>query len=269
MEALNKKEYYRGQIQVMVLGIYHMKGDKGRHVFSTEVDDVLSARRQREIQLLVENLAKWKPDIIAVEVLREKEDMLNAVYQEYLEGKRKYEQEENLPFLSSRNEIVQVGFRIAQYLNHKKILAVDFYSDYPEWMTVEMIKEVMYYKPSGFNAEKLLAEDNRKLKNLSISDYLYWLNSEPKLSFNDACMVSTALEHQNRKVAFTVVSNWFERNLGIVRNLKEALPPEAHKVLLIYGVAHVPLLRYIIEISPKFNFISPLAYLKTEGKTNE
>ena len=110
----------------MILGIYHMDGGKGKHVYEQEIEDVLSPRRQKEIQLLAKNLAKWKPDIIAVEVLREKENLLNAIYLEYLEGKRNFEHEENLPFLSSRNEVVQIGFRIAKYLNHKKILAVDF-----------------------------------------------------------------------------------------------------------------------------------------------
>ncbi len=269
MKALNKKGKREKQIQVMILGIYHMEGEKGRHVYEKEIDDVLSPRRQKEIELLVGNLAKWKPDIIAVEVLREKENLLNVMYREYLKGKRNFEREENLPFLSSRNEVVQVGFRLAKYLNHKKILAVDFYPDYPEWMTIEMIKEVMYYKPSGLNFEKLFAEDIEKLKELPIPDYLYWLNSEPMVNFNDSGMVGTALEYENRKVAFAVVSNWFERNLGIVRNLKEVLPPEAEKVLLLYGAAHVPLLKYIIKVSSRFSFISPLPYLKTKGEVDE
>ncbi len=259
MKAFDKKEE---QIQVMILGIYHMDGGKGKHVYEQEIEDVLSPKRQKEIQLLAKNLAKWEPDIIAVEVLREKENLLNAIYLEYLEGKRNFEHEENLPFLSSRNEVVQIGFRIAKYLNHKKILAVDFYPDYPEWITIEMIREVMYHKPSGFYHEKLFAENIKKSKELPIPDYLYWLNSQPMVNLNDSVMIDISLEYENRKVAFAVASNWFERNLGIVRNLKEALPPDVKKVLLLYGAGHVPLLKYIIEVSSRFNFISPLPYLK-------
>ncbi len=261
----------KGQIQVMVLGVYHMESSN-RHVFTTEVDDVLVPKKQYEIQLLVENLARWKPDTIAVEVPRNKEDELNAVYQEYIKGTRKFDRKEkNRSLLSSRSEVVQIGFRLAQHLNHGRILAVDCFPEYPEWITEDMIREVMYYKPclGSFDPEKMMMEDSQKLKELSISQYLYWLNCEPQISFNDAMMVSIALEHENKKAAFTITSNWFERNLGIVRNLKQALSPEIKRVLLLYGVGHVPTLRYIMEISPLFCPVSPLLYLKTKGEGNE
>lgn len=267
----NKQKYYEGQIQVMVMGVYHMESSK-RHVFVTEVDDVLASKKQYEIRLLVENLARWKPDIIAVEVPRNKEDELNAVYQEYVKGTKKFDREEKFPSLfSSRNEVVQIGFRLAQHLNHDRILAVDWFPEYPEWITEDMIRKVMYYKPSlgSFDPEKMRMEDSQKLKELSISQYLYWLNCEPQISLNDAMMVSIALEHENKKAAFTVTSNWFERNLGIVRNLKQALSPEIKRVLLLYGAGHVPTLRYIMEISPLFYPVNPLPYLKTKEGENE
>ena len=268
MSRFNEQKYHEGQIQVMVLGVYHMESSK-RHVYNKEVDDVLAPKRQYELRLLVENLARWKPDIIAVEVLRNKEGELNAVYQEYVEGIKKFDREEKLPSpFSSRSEVVQIGFRLARHLNHNRILAVDWFPEYPEWITEDMIREVMYYKPylDSYDPEKILVEMNQKLKEFSISQYLYWLNCEPQVSFNDAMMVSIALEHENKKAAFAIASNWFERNLGIVRNLKQTLSPEVKRVLLLYGVAHVPTLRHIMEISPLFCPVSPLPYLKTRRR---
>ena len=48
-----------------------------RHVSITEVDDVLAPKRQHEIKMLIENLTRWKSEIIAVEFPRDKEDELN------------------------------------------------------------------------------------------------------------------------------------------------------------------------------------------------
>ncbi len=252
------------QIQIMILGVYHMVSSK-RHISNIDVDDVLAPKRQYEIEMLVENLARWKPESIAVEVSREKEDELNTIYQEYIKGIRRYDREEKsyLP-LPTRSEIVQIGFRLAQRLNHTRILAVDCFPEYPEWITEDMIREVMHYKPhlGSFNLEKMMKEQSEKLKEFSLTQYLFWLNCEPQISLNDAMMISIAIEHENKKSSFAIISNWFERNLGIVRNLKEALSPEIHRVLLLYGVGHIPFLRYIMEISPIFRPISPLPYLK-------
>jgi hypothetical protein len=266
MNKFDRPKCREGQIQVMIMGVYHMESSK-RHIFNTEVDDVLTPKRQHEIERLVENLSKWKPDIIAVEFPHDKENELNAVYQEYVKGIRRYDREEKFSLhLSSRNEIVQIGFRLAQYLNHDRILALDWFPEYPEWITEDMIKEVMYYKPhlTSFDPEKMAKEQSKKLKELSIPQYLYWLNSEPQISFNDAMMFSIALEHENKKAAFAIISNWFVRNLGIVRNLKGSILPGIKRVFLLYGAGHVPILRYIMEISPLFCPVSPLPYLKNE-----
>ncbi len=151
MNRFEEQNCEKGQIRVMVLGMYHM-GNAGRHVVESEVDDILSPRRQREIEILVKNLAKWKPDIIAVEFPAEKEDELNALYKEYAKGGKAFDREdESRPILSSRNEVVQIGFRLAQYLNHEKLLAIDWFPEFPDWITEEIIKDVMYYKPLAFD----------------------------------------------------------------------------------------------------------------------
>jgi len=268
VNKLDVPKWSEGRIQVMILGTYHMETSK-RHVFITEVDDVLAPKRQHEIKMLIENLARWKSEIIAVEFPRDKEDELNAIYQEYVRGIRRYDRQEKLgSLLSSRSEVVQIGFRLAQHLNHDRILAVDWFPEYPEWITEDVIREVMYYKPhlEPLDPEKMTRELSEKLKELSISQYLRWLNSEPQIDLNDAMMFSIALEHENKKAAFAIISNWIERNLGIVRNLKGALSPGSKRVLLLYGAGHVPVLKYIMDISPLFCPVSPLPYLKTKGE---
>ncbi len=126
----------------------------------------------------------------------------------------------------------------------------------------------MYYKPhlEPLDPEKMTREQSEKLKEHSISQYLRWLNSEPQVNLNDAMMFSIALEHENKKAAFAIISNWIKKNLGIVRNLKEALSPGIKRVLLLCGAGHMPDLKYIMDISPLFCPVSPLTYLKTKGE---
>ena len=41
MDNFNKQKCQKGQIQVIVLGVYHMRGSES-HVYNGEVDDVLA-----------------------------------------------------------------------------------------------------------------------------------------------------------------------------------------------------------------------------------
>src|SRR5436190_19148253 len=54
------------EVQVMLLGAHHFD-NPGRDVVKQQVDDVLAPERQKEIVALVEKLAHWHPDQIAVE----------------------------------------------------------------------------------------------------------------------------------------------------------------------------------------------------------
>ncbi len=249
------------QVKVMLLGTFHME-NPGRDVIRPEVDDVLSPKRQKEISALIKSLAKWEPEIIAVEFPYEKQDELNALYKNYIQNPTAFEDSH----LSPRNEIVQIGFRLAKHLNHEKLLAVDWFPEFPEWITKEDFEDVMYFTPEMrlWDRKQIELEEKNKLEKLTIAQYLYWLNLKPRINTNDTIMIDISLEHKNKKVAFTIASNWFERNLGIVRNLKEILPGGIKRVLLLYGAGHIPMLNYIMEMSSIFCPVSPLPYLKEE-----
>ena len=249
------------QVKVMLLGTFHME-NPGRDVIRPEVDDVLSPKRQKEISALIKSLAKWEPEIIAVEFPYEKQDELNALYKNYIQNPTAFEDSH----LSPRNEIVQIGFRLAKHLNHEKLLAVDWFPEFPEWITKEDFEDVMYFTPGMrlWDRKQIELEEKNKLEKLTIAQYLYWLNLKPRINTNDTIMIDISLEHKNKKVAFTIASNWFERNLGIVRNLKEILPGGIKRVLLLYGAGHIPMLNYIMEMSSIFCPVSPLPYLKEE-----
>ena len=253
------------KVKVMLLGTYHME-NPGRDVIKPEGDDVLSPKRQKEIEALVKGLARWEPEIIAVEFPYEKQDELNALYKKYIQNPTAFKDSN----LSPGNEIVQIGFRLAKRLNHEKLLAVDWFPEFPEWITKEDFENVMYFTPEtrSWNREQIEYEVKNKLEKLTIAQYLYWLNSKPRININDTIMIDISLEHKNKKAAFTIATNWFERNLGIVRNLKEILPGGVKRVLLLYGAGHIPMLNYIMEMSSMFCPVSPLPYLEEENYEN-
>ena len=56
------------EVQVVLLGMYHF-ANPGLDAVKLRVDDVLAPARQREIADLVERLATWHPEQVAVEWL--------------------------------------------------------------------------------------------------------------------------------------------------------------------------------------------------------
>ena len=100
-------------VEVMVLGTYHFS-NPGQDVVNMEVDDFLAPRRQQEIAILVNALAEWQPTKIGVE--DEVSDANLAVAD--------YDQTEEL-LTTTRNESVQVGYRLARMLGHANVYGFD------------------------------------------------------------------------------------------------------------------------------------------------
>src|ERR1700749_1073671 len=121
--------------EVLVLGVYHM-ANPGRDIFNVQADDVLAPKRQREIAELAEALKQFRPTKIAVEA-DYGTDAIPKRYAEYLAGKHEL----------TRNEIEQIGFRLAKELGHKSIYPVDADGDFP------FQRVVNYAKATGQSAK--------------------------------------------------------------------------------------------------------------------
>ena len=92
------------RIEVLLLGSYHMS-NPGLDQFNLEADDVLTSKRQSEIQELVERLADFRPTKVAVEAPF-RDSTTVAQYREYVNGESELR----------RSEEEQIGFRLAKML---------------------------------------------------------------------------------------------------------------------------------------------------------
>ena len=98
--------------QILVLGTYHMS-NPGDDMYNMQPDDVLSPKRQREIAQLIEVLKRFHPTKIAIEADIGSQ-RVEKEYSNYLAGN----------YALSRNEIDQIGYRLAKELGHHAIYPV-------------------------------------------------------------------------------------------------------------------------------------------------
>jgi hypothetical protein len=102
---------------VMLVGTYHLS-NPGKDINNVKAVDILTPQRQREIGKVVAALAKFAPTRVAVEW---PEQIVNERYAKFRAGQ--------LP--ESRNEVVQLGFRLAHQRNLATVQGIDVDGDFP------------------------------------------------------------------------------------------------------------------------------------------
>jgi hypothetical protein len=104
----------RDVVKVMVLGTYHFS-NPGLDVVNMKVDDVRTPQRQAELSALTERLAAFQPTVVTVESTRRTDGLLSEGYQAF--------KSEDLA--TDPDEIVQIGYRLANRLGIERVYAID------------------------------------------------------------------------------------------------------------------------------------------------
>ena len=104
-------------VEVMIVGGFHM-ANPGRDLHNLQVDDVLAPRRQAEIAAVTDALDRFRPTKIAVE--GDAADTTER-WAKFRAG--------SLP--PSRNEVVQLGFRLAKSAGLDVVYGIDVEGDFP------------------------------------------------------------------------------------------------------------------------------------------
>ncbi len=254
---------------VMILGTYHMDNPEADAV-NFEADDVLTAKRQRELQQLIEQLARFNPTKIAVEADTSLDAEVNTEYQNYL----------NSAYQPGRSEGDQVSFPLARKMQHPKIYCVDWFQKADEEETVDVEVFAKTHNQSGLlekadamvqaMAQEPLTTLTEIQKTGSVIDMLRFLNREETLrvlhEINTLPQFTLAqIGVADQYVGLDSLLGWYERNLKIFVNLTRITESDDDRVLLMIGAGHVFLVQQFLEDSGDYIVESPLKYLKTEN----
>jgi uncharacterized protein DUF5694 len=248
-----------GEVQVMLLGTYHF-ANPGHDVIKQDIDDVLQPKRQAELEDLAKRIAGWKPDRVAIEWPFSRTDTTRARYEKYRAG--------TLP--PNRNEVVQIGFRLASLLGHDAVYPIDddSYLDLNDSLKAVDTRrpEFTRTRDSLHNVLQKEAELlNAWMRTTTIREHLLRLNSDLALhGGNSLGMFGGYLqagEGQNYGGP-QFLAQWYARNFNMAHNLTRMLRPGVKRILVIVGNGHVPPLRNLLDEAPQFCPVSPLPYLR-------
>lgn len=248
-----------GPIEVMVLGTYHM-GNPGLDVVNMEAEDVTSQRRQVELEALAESIARFAPTVIAVETVSAEDDLSDPRYEAFTPEQ----------LTTSRNEITQIGYRLAAKLGHEKVYGVDAQDgeiDFFPFDEVRAFEET--HGPEGKIAglvagvQQMAAEFEAMQADNTISELLAWYNDAERDERMHQQFYYSLLEYADSEDQPGARLNygWYARNALIFAKITQVAEP-GDRVLVIYGAGHKYWLRHFAENTPGYDFIDPVAYLR-------
>ena len=236
--------------RVLVLGTYHM-ANPGRDIVNLKVDDVLAPKRQAEIAELLLVLKRFQPTKIAVEG-GVGDDRIPKRYAEYLAGKHEL----------TRNEIEQIGFRLARELGHETVYPVDVDGEFP------YPRVVNFANASGRSQEldAITADVGTMVKALdqylashTVLETMLYVNADDEVAENVSFYYRYAhFGEPGDWAGADLVSDYFRRNMRIYSNLVQLVESPQEHVLVLYGYGHLGWLRHAFASDPSFE-LSQLA----------
>jgi hypothetical protein len=236
--------------QVMIVGGYHMS-NPGHDVHDVKADDVLAPKRQKEIVAITNALARFHPTKVAVEwdapVVAER-------YPKYLAG--------TLP--PSHNEVVQLGFRLAQTAHAQGVWGIDADGDFPYEQLINYAKahgEDALMQAEDARILQDVNRDNQILAHGTISQTLRYMN-EPAVILQEHQFYRRILRIGSGadQPGAELDADWYKRNFLICAHLIQLARP-GDRIVVFFGSGHAYLLRQCVTETPGFRLVEPNQYL--------
>lgn len=237
--------------QVLIVGTYHFD-NPGRDMANVQAEDVLVPERQAELEALTARIAEFDPTVVAVEW---PEAAVDERYAKYVAGTLE----------PSRNEVVQLGFRLAKRQKLERVHGVDADGDFPfgpvqEWAEKNgqgdrlgaMIAEV----------QAMTARMSQAQKTQTIGQILHDYNSPEEIA-KGAGFYAELLRFGagDEQPGAALNGAWATRNYVICAKLLQALKP-GDRAVVFYGGGHVHALQRCAIEAPGVELVDAAKYLR-------
>lgn len=249
------------KIKVMVLGTYHMN-NPGRDVNNMKADDVRTPKRQRELEQLAVALAEFKPTKIMIETQTKGPDFTVAEYRSFTPAM----------LTESRDERVQIGYRLARKLGHGAVYGIDEKPGEGEPDYFPYGKLVAFADSHGRKGElmafnKPVQEYLKSFETRQATESIPTLLAEAhepgfKLGqIGSFYYQSLSFGDGESQPGAELNGGWYLRNAKIFSKLINVARP-GDRVLVIFGGGHAYWLRHFAKETPGFELVEALPYLK-------
>lgn len=251
-------------VEVMVLGVYHF-GNPGLDVVNAEAEDPTSPRRQRELAALSNALLKFRPTRVMVEIETPGPDYVVPAYRQYTPAQ----------LASSRDESVQIGFRVARDAGLAEVQGIDERggAGEPDYFPFDKVQAWAgkHGRESDLAAlfgivEREQQQFQRDQPRQSIPSLLMRYNAPGSvLADNSLYLELLRFGDDQDQPGAELNGYWYMRNAKIFAKLMQASRP-GDRVLVIFGAGHGYWLRHFAANTPGFRNVEVMPYLRDAAR---
>lgn len=252
-------------IKVYLLGTFHF------NQVDAAIYDVRKAEHQKDITVIIEKLYQAGIDKVFLESMPDYaiESRMDSLYQAFRKGDS----------MRVRNEIWQIGYRLANWRKHDRVYFCDHPGQYGTYLAQireysEKNGELVKFEKGGpgasFSLSRGLDIDSLRSQ-MSLLAYLQLLNDPQYQRMSHANYIShyPTLGHSDsyhyKKGAFLLgaelTADWYRRNIKIYSHILNQLDFQENAIFLLIGNDHIPIIRQLFAENPAFEVINTAQWL--------
>lgn len=247
------------QPHVLLVGTFHFEYyDLDAHVTAKDKRvNVREPKRQREMEELVDYIARFKPTAIAVE------SGANTGY--LMERYRTYRQTDTL---ARADEMDQIGFRLMKRFALDTIYGVDAPAlvndlyDGPDSLLLRPILDSIY-ADWDFTSDDPVSQRYKALYTASddfhtdhtLLESFSYHNADKSQDRDYGAYLAGDFKLGRYRGSDGLAMHWYSRNLRIFRNIQSLQLKPTDRLVVIYGAGHMGVLRHLFECSPEFELV--------------
>jgi hypothetical protein len=224
--------------RVMLLGLFHFDNPGGDAVKYTPID-VMQPAPQRDLEELVERLARYAPTKVLLEYPASRDDVMLQRYADHLAGR----------YVLPATEIYQIGFRLAKRLGHTRVHGFDTEAPPPAprlWSQLGQMPAVERELMALIEAES--RRQNERHARSTLRELLVLHNDEAEDRRNKGfyLMLNPAGTASETFLGADGAAHWWHRNLRMYALIQRHATP-GERVLVIAGQGHTAVLRDLLR----------------------
>jgi hypothetical protein len=236
-------------IEVMIVGLFHMSGVT-HDLHDEAVPDVLQPKQQAQLMAITNALARFRPTAVATEW---DAPVVAEYYPKYLAGQMK----------PSRNEVVQLGFRLGKLVG-KPVYGIDADGDFL-WEPLKTYAEAHGYQQLLADEDAMIvsevATSQRLIDTKGIPAALRYLNDPVRVQGKNGWYRNLLrIGDGKTEPGVDLMAGWYRRNFQICANLIRIAKP-GDRIVVFYGSGHAFLLRQCVAETPGMKLVEANDYL--------
>jgi len=243
------------KLEVLLIGTFHFANfdpENNGDVIEVNVPDVLTSENQKELENIANAIKIFNPNKIFLEYPFESQKTLDSIYASF-----------NITDFSKakRNEIPQIGFRVAKLLKHNKVFAMDVKTDFPfDSLMLEMEKAKQYdlLTKDSLEVVKIVNFENELFSSdKTLSEILFYENDNTKRKEDVNWYISLANQggEKGNFVGAYLTSEWYRRNLYMYSIIQKAIEKQDKRIVILAGASHIAMFKDFIDYNPEWKVV--------------